>query len=156
MSKQKTKLESTPDPVSYTEVTEHQRFETEIANFSVNVRAERKQRGYTINSFAKLLGMSTGYVGLIEKGKRTPSLQTAIRICELLNQDIKEMLMPRASHRLVLGENTNAKPERELSPKAIKQDVAIGIINTFDEHQLSYVIESLKRFKAFSDFGRVK
>lgn len=57
----------------------------------VKLRKIRKKKGFTINSFAKYIGISGSYYGQIELGIKNPSLKTALLISEKLNIDIKDL-----------------------------------------------------------------
>jgi len=50
-----------------------------------NVRKRRKEMLLTHKKMAEALGISVAYVGLIERGERTPSVPLLQRICDLLN-----------------------------------------------------------------------
>ncbi|MCL2349841.1 MAG: helix-turn-helix domain-containing protein [Defluviitaleaceae bacterium] len=63
--------------------------------FGQNLRTARKEMGHTMEAFAKGIGVTTAYIGLIERGERTPSFQTLIKICEFVGQDIGLMLVAK-------------------------------------------------------------
>ena len=49
------------------------------------IRKERETLGLTIEGFAELIGKSSSYVGLLERGDRTPSIRTLFEIAASLN-----------------------------------------------------------------------
>ncbi|WP_100374409.1 helix-turn-helix domain-containing protein [Bacillus sp. FJAT-45037] len=57
------------------------------------IRAFRKLKGYTQQTFAKEVGMSVSVLGEIERGNRQPDEQILARVTEVLNitrQDLIE------------------------------------------------------------------
>ena len=49
------------------------------------VREKRRERHLTQETVAELAGISSSFVGHIERGEKIPSLQTMVRIGEALN-----------------------------------------------------------------------
>ena len=46
----------------------------------------------TQEKLSELCGLSTGYVGNLERGTRTPSLETLAKLCEVLNVSLDELV----------------------------------------------------------------
>jgi len=57
-----------------------------------NIRAVRKQRGYSQEEFADIAGFSRSYYTEIETGKRNISILNLIKIMEALNVDPNEII----------------------------------------------------------------
>lgn len=57
-----------------------------------NIRAARKQRGYSQEEFADIAGFSRSYYTEIETGKRNISILNLIKIMEALKVDPKEII----------------------------------------------------------------
>ena len=57
-----------------------------------NIRAARKQRGYSQEEFADIAGFSRSYYTEIETGKRNISILNLIKIMEALNVDPNEII----------------------------------------------------------------
>jgi transcriptional regulator with XRE-family HTH domain len=53
-------------------------------NFSLNLRAARVRRGLTQGSLAAMSGVSVSYVSMLERGSRSPPLETIEAIAEAL------------------------------------------------------------------------
>ena len=53
---------------------------------------ERKIRGLTQEKLAEKIDVCVPYVGLIERGKRIPSLETMVKICRALEIRIDRVL----------------------------------------------------------------
>ena len=61
------------------------------------IRKERETLGLTIEGFAELIGKSSSYVGLLERGDRTPSLGTLFEIASSLNTPADSFLCDSGS-----------------------------------------------------------
>jgi len=57
-----------------------------------NIRAIRKQRGYSQEEFADIVGFSRSYYTEIETGKRNISVLNLIKIMEALNVNPNEII----------------------------------------------------------------
>jgi len=49
-----------------------------------NIRKYRSEKGLRQEDLAEKTGLSNNYVGMIERGEKTPSLETLIAICNAL------------------------------------------------------------------------
>jgi DNA-binding XRE family transcriptional regulator len=56
------------------------------------VRARRKQAGYSQDRFASAVGVHRTYMGLLERGKANPTLETLDAVAQRLGLDIVELL----------------------------------------------------------------
>jgi len=116
--------------------------------FGENVRIARKERGFTAEVLAKFLGISTAYVGLIERGERCPSMETYMKICEFFGESYEDMLTVRKDfsvaekRRLNKDPNVNSRIQR-------KQKMIISMVNTFNDDELDFIISAVKSFKRF-------
>lgn len=52
--------------------------------FGNRLRAARREKGYTQEEFAEIVGISSGFVSEIERGLKTPSIETFTKIIEAL------------------------------------------------------------------------
>jgi transcriptional regulator with XRE-family HTH domain len=119
--------------------------------FGENVRLARKERGFTSDVLAKFLGISTAYVGLIERGERNPSLETFLRICDFFGESPEIMLTPSgmgAAFResKTLTRNSQVDPEK----RNRKYKMIVSMLETFDPAELEYIVNVIKSFKTFS------
>jgi transcriptional regulator with XRE-family HTH domain len=57
-----------------------------------NVRTCRRDRGLTQEGLADLLGVSTSYVSLIERGGRNPPVTTMVAIADVLGVSPAELV----------------------------------------------------------------
>ena len=59
------------------------------------IRQYRKERGYTLEQMAGMLGIRKQSLGHMELGDRSISLYRAVKICEVLNIDINKLVYVR-------------------------------------------------------------
>lgn len=63
----------------------------EAEKWGRRIRAYRKLKGYTQESFAKDLGVSVSVLGEVERGNRLPSEQFIHDVAKALNVSIEEL-----------------------------------------------------------------
>lgn len=56
------------------------------------IRLQRRKAGYTQDQLAELAGISTSFMGHIERGSRVMSLDTLQRICVVLDMSANDLL----------------------------------------------------------------
>ena len=59
----------------------------------MRIMQNRLKRGFTREAFAEKVDLSINYVGDIERGKKTPSFETLIRIANVLEVSADDLLM---------------------------------------------------------------
>jgi transcriptional regulator with XRE-family HTH domain len=62
------------------------------------IRAYRKLKGFTQESFSKELGVSVSIIGEIERGNRLPASDLLIQIGQALNISLDELAPPKENH----------------------------------------------------------
>lgn len=62
-----------------------------VRDFGENLRAARKQRGYSQESFAHAVDLDRTYIGGIERGERNPGLKTVVRIADALEIEVADL-----------------------------------------------------------------
>ena len=66
------------------------------------LRQERERRGLSMNEVAQRAGLSHSIVSLVERDLRNPSLDTLLRIAEVLNRDLGKIIS-RARRSAIRG-----------------------------------------------------
>jgi len=61
-------------------------------NIGSRLLIRRKELHYTQEQMAELLGVSTGFYGMIERGEKAPSIEKLVLIYEKLGTDITYLL----------------------------------------------------------------
>lgn len=57
-----------------------------------NIKAERVRKGYSQDTFAELLNVSTSYIGKVESGKQNMSMGKILEFATALNVHINDLL----------------------------------------------------------------
>ena len=65
---------------------------TILENFGKNLRKTRLNSGLTQEKLALALEFDRTYIGLLERGKRNPSLITIYKISDFLNIDVSDLI----------------------------------------------------------------
>lgn len=66
----------------------------EAEKWGRRIRAFRKLKGYTQESFAKELGVSVSILGEIERGNRMPTLEFVDRVARILKISVQDLTPP--------------------------------------------------------------
>lgn len=105
--------------------------------FGQRLREQRKANGWTLEQFAERAGLSANYVGDLERGKKSPSLETFCRIVEVLGVSADALIRDSvASASYVADDELNRKLSL-LTPKQKK--AAVDILNAYMDN-LPYII----------------
>ncbi len=129
------------------------------------LRKYRRRRGYTLKDLARSTGLSVSYLSEVERGLKTPSLESLQRMCEALN--ISEALVlkpaPPAEPRparsdgegempMTLGQKLRLQREREgLSIKEVAEACGISpsYLSDVERDAVQPSVEVLKRLASF-------
>jgi len=115
--------------------------------FGDNMRRRRKEMGFNTKDFASFIKVSTAYVGLIERGERTPSFDTMLRICDFLNEDVNTMLTPDKASGF---QSVSDGRQKILTKMEQRQEAVNSIVKSLNEQELNYVLKNLKNYKQLS------
>lgn len=82
------------------------------------IRAARQKKNMTQEKLGELCGLSTAHIGHIERGTRTPSLQTAFQIASVLEVSMDYLVFDAASEPkqvlTAIGARLQAKSEAQV------------------------------------------
>jgi transcriptional regulator with XRE-family HTH domain len=67
-----------------------------VANVVRLLREERKKRGLSMNVLAQRSGLSHSMISLVERDLRNPTLDTLLRIAEVLEIDLGKIIIQAA------------------------------------------------------------
>ena len=99
---------------------------TDKAYIADKIRAARKKAGLTQVELAKVLGITSKQLSRIEVGTYVPSLQSFLKMVEVLKIDLKDF---------------GIKTYKKKNP--IKEEI-LKIINTADDKELDFYLKCLK------------
>ncbi|MBM7704886.1 helix-turn-helix domain-containing protein [Metabacillus iocasae] len=71
----------------------------EAEKWGRRIRAFRKLKGFTQESFAKVLGVSVSVLGEIERGNRIPEEKLLYQISDVLNVSVQELTPEELQNR---------------------------------------------------------
>ncbi|MCL2169151.1 MAG: helix-turn-helix transcriptional regulator [Defluviitaleaceae bacterium] len=135
------------------EVTSSDFINEKMANFGANMRAARKQRGFSSEALASFLRFSTPYVGHIERGERRPSLENFLKICEFFGESPDAMLKPKGVGEAVRETKLDARGMDDDKLRR-RQKMILHMLETFDPVELDHIISMIKSFKSYTDMLR--
>lgn len=104
--------------------------------FGQRVREQRKANGWTLEQFAEKAGLSPNYVGDLERGKKSPSLETFIRIVEVFNVSADALIRDSVASASHVADDELSSKLSQLTPKQKK--AAVDILNAYIEN-LPYI-----------------
>lgn len=106
--------------------------------FGQRLREQRKAKGWTLEQFAEKAGLSTNYMGDLERGNKAPSLDTFIRIVEVLDVSADTLIRDSVASASHVADDELSKKVSRLTPGQKK--AAVDILNAYIEN-LPYLAE---------------
>ena len=144
-------------------------------NVSEEIKKLRKKRGYSLNTFSELSGISKGYLSKIENGVNVPTITTIHKIATALKVDVthfflkqgedkknKSMVAVRKYERKEINIKINFEPIREISYELSQIDTFVpklylSVLHFFDSmlenEELHEIHRELQMYK--DNFKRV-
>ncbi len=107
-----------------------------------NIRFERKQRGLTIDDFAKVIGMAPGFVGLIERGQRGTSITNMVRIAEFFDITLDELITKDLSAGKVSTPKSVHKIDKD-------RKALISMISTMSDNKVQILAANAKALNKY-------
>ena len=95
-----------------------------------NIRNERHIRGITIDELAKLLGLSSSALGLVERGDRGTTTYNLLKLSKIFDTSIDNFFI-----------ESSIKPVTETSQLNKKIN---SLITGFTEKELEFVVDAVK------------
>jgi len=108
-------------------------------NLGATIKKYRLMHGISVEDLAKMLNLSVAFVGLIERGFRGVNLKNLVRISEIFDMDINDLLY-----------DTDSTPIVE-SPEMKKIRALTALATDLSEKELDFAIESIKCLKKMRD-----
>lgn len=100
-----------------------------ITGLGAKIREARKMKGYTIEELAEAAEMGAPYLGEIERGEKTPSMKTFIKIVEALDISSDYILRGELSAGKTYIYNEFTERLDKLNPQQRK--IACDILDAF-------------------------
>lgn len=108
-----------------------------------NIRNERMARNMSIDDLAELLELTSGFVGLIERGRRGATAYTLLKLSEIFGMPIDNIFIKPDNASLSLEEEST----RQL--KAKRNKIA-SLITDLSETELDFVVRMIKGIKTMN------
>lgn len=100
-----------------------------------NIRKERISRNLAVDQLAKLLDITPGFMGLIERGQRGTNPSTLLKLSEIFETTIDTFFYGR--------EGTELPVEINETEEQLRKQIASLIFDS-DENELEFVIAAVK------------
>ena len=100
-----------------------------------NIRAVRKSKNLTIETLSELAGISESFLGTVERGESSLSIETLINLCKVLDVSADFLVMH--------GQSAPALSD--------KRDTLLTMLKNATDEELGFLIDYVKLYR-----GRVK
>ena len=107
-----------------------------LKHLGENIRAARKNKNLTIETLSELIEISESFLGTVERGKSSISLETLINLCEVLNVS--------ADYLISDGRMKEPLPSD-------KKDTLLTMLKNASDAELDFLIDYVKLYH-----GRIK
>jgi len=97
-----------------------------------NIRAARKSKNLTIETLSELAGISESFLGTVERGESSVSLETLINICKALDIGADLLLME--------GIDKNSIPSE-------KRDTLFTMLKNASDAEIDFLIDYVKLYR---------
>lgn len=107
-----------------------------------NVRRERLKRKMMVNDLADVLGVSAGFIGLIEHGKRGTNIQLLLKIAKAFDIPVESLSQQR---NLMLNEPSQ-------SEHGTRMEAINSLTKNLSVKELNFIIDTIRSLKKMKDF----
>ncbi len=109
-----------------------------------NIRNERTARNMSIDELAEMLELTSGFVGLIERGRRGATAYTLFKLSEIFNISIDNIFARTSDRQMRFAEETEPR-----STDARKNKI-YSMINGLTNGELDFLINTIKGIKVMN------
>ena len=104
-----------------------------------NIRNQRMSRAMSIDELSELLELTSGFVGLIERGHRGATAYTLYKLSDIFSIPVDTIF----SEEVKLAEETVSETKQ-------KRNKVISMLHNLSEAELDYLVENIKSIKKLS------
>ena len=102
-----------------------------------NIRTARKNKDLTIETLSELAGISESFLGTVERGESSISLETLISLCEALGVSSDSIIMDG----------------KEIFPSpSDKRDTLLTMLKNASDSELDFLISYVKLYRGWVKF----
>ena len=98
-----------------------------------NIRVARKSQNLTLEILSERVGISTSFLGLVERGESSLSIETLISVCKALGVSADSIIL-----------NQSPPPAPSLIEK---KDALIALLNNTTDEELSFLIDFIRLYR---------
>ena len=110
--------------------------EKNLKRIGENIRAARKSKNLTIETLSELAGISESFLGTVERGESSISIETLINLCKVLDVSADSLIM---------------HDEEPAPTVADKRDTLLTMLKNANDKELGFLIDYVKLYR-----GRVR
>jgi transcriptional regulator with XRE-family HTH domain len=103
-----------------------------------NIRTTRKSKGLTIETLSELVGISPSFLGTLERGESSLSVETLISICRTLDVSADSIIINRDLATMPCT--------------ADKIDTVITLLKNATDEELAFLIDYIKLYRNRIEF----
>ena len=107
-----------------------------LKHMGENIRIARKSKNLTIETLSELVGISDSFLGTVERGESSISIETLVNLCEVLNVSADYLVMDRRDNE---------------PPPSDKKDTLFTMLKNASDAELDFLIDYVKLYH-----GRVR
>lgn len=105
-----------------------------------NIRYERQQRNMSLEDLAEILGITPGFLGLVERGHRGTDISKLAQIAKVFGLSIDALTVPRKKQDMKVKEPA-------FDPVESKKSTVYSMIYDLDAAELEFVISVVRALK---------
>jgi len=108
-----------------------------MKHIGANIRAARKKRNLTLEVLSGLSGISESFLGMVERGASSISIETLIALCDALDVTADSLLME--------GREDTLRPSNKL-------DTLYTMLKNADDNDIEFLIDFVKLCRGSGKF----
>ncbi|MDR1701472.1 MAG: helix-turn-helix domain-containing protein [Sporomusaceae bacterium] len=97
-----------------------------------NIRTTRKNKNLTLEMLSKIIGISESFLGTVERGESSLSIETLIGVCKALGVSSDSIILNRAEQSAALNG---------------KKDTLFTLLNNASDAELDFLIDYIKFYR---------
>jgi len=101
-----------------------------LKHIGENIRAARKNKGITIETLSELAGISESFLGTVERGESSISIETLISLCRALDVSADSIIMN----------------EEQNLPPSDKRDTLFTMLKNASDGEVDFIIDFVKLY----------
>jgi transcriptional regulator with XRE-family HTH domain len=117
-----------------------------VEKIGANIRAERIKRNISTDELAEMLGLTSAFIGLIERGQRGAKLSNLIKICDIFGVTLNDIVYGSGCRPDYVINSAN-----EDATIFLKRGALSSLTFDFDEDELDFIIAFVRNLRAYNN-----